>query len=168
MLEPRWSDSRPLFRTTDFTTDPQDLRWLGQAVGSDESEARQAFDALRHRGLLALGEPAPGSGKRRIAVAAAAARHELPPVQAAVVDHLLGTEREPGHPYIARTEGVCGREPVIRGTGVAAEAVANHFLAGKGVWIVQRDYPHLTEVEILDALHFVLDRRRAERGACAA
>ena len=46
-------------------------------------------------------------------------------------------------------------------SGIAAEAVANYFYAGKGPTDVQHDYPHLTLDEILDALHYDMERRRS-------
>jgi len=101
-------------------------------------------------------------------VAVAAARRELDSSEARVVDCLLGLERDASHPYVARTPGVCGGEPVVAGTAVAVEAIAEYFFAGKEIWEVQRDYPHLTQDEILDALHFVLDRRNGEDSSLTA
>jgi uncharacterized protein (DUF433 family) len=82
-------------------------------------------------------------------------------LEEAILDCLLCAQRDSGHPHVVRVPGVCGGEPVIRGTGIAAEAIANYFYAGKGPGDVQRDYPHLTLEEILDALHYEMDRRRS-------
>lgn len=157
----------PLMRQTGFRGDPGNLLWLAQALGAPCPEVQVAVLSLQSRGLLRFGRRGRLAGEREIAVAAAAARRARTSLEAAVIDYLLQTTSDPKHPHIARTPGVCGGEPVIRGTGIAADGVADYFFAGKGIPDVQRDYPQLTAEEILDALHFVLDRRR-EAAASAA
>jgi uncharacterized protein (DUF433 family) len=142
-------------RVTRFTATQAGYQELAAAAHISDAEVRAAVRSLEKRGLASIADA-------KIAVAPAAARRSLTPPESAVVDHLLQVERDIAHPRVGRVAGVCGGEPVVVGTGVAAEAVANYFFAGKGVADVQRDYPHLSADEILDALHYVLDQRKMQ------
>jgi uncharacterized protein (DUF433 family) len=160
-MSPAPAKEQRFTRETGFDTDPDRLEWLAEATGAGADETQSAFQRLVDQGLVVLREAVPGSNRRPIAVVPAAARSPIQPLEEVILDYLLRARRDPGHPYVVRIPGVCGGEPVIRGTGVAAEAVANYFYAGKGPEDVMRDYPHLTLEEILDALHFEMDRRRS-------
>lgn len=116
----------------------------------------EVLATLERKGLVSL-RADEGS---QIEVAVGAARRELEDSERRLVDCLLGIQRDPAHPHVSRTPGVCAGEPVVAGTSVAVDAIADYFFAGKGIWEVQRDYPHLTQDEILDALHYALDQRK--------
>ena len=61
------------------------------------------------------------------------------------------------HPYVARVKGVCGGEPVIRGTRIAVRIVAQNWRAGWSPEEIQAEYPHLTLAQIFDALSYAQD-----------
>jgi len=150
----------PYATPTGFTTDPEDLAWLVDALGQQAEEVAAAFQMLRRRGVVRLLESTMSSGEMEIAVALGGIRRSLPPEEAEIVDYLLRVERDPRHPHIVRVPSICGGAAVISGTRLPVEAIAGYFHAGKGIWDIQRDYPYLTAEEILDALYFDLDRRR--------
>ena len=159
---------RPFRRRTGFKTLPGRLKWLAAALKATEEEVQTAFRHLEEKGLVLLDTPASETREQDILVLPGAARRVLTATEAAIVDHLLQTERDPRHPSVARTPGVCGGEWVVRGTGIAIEAIGNYFHAGKGTADIQRDFPFLMVDEILDAFHAYLDRRLDQRDEPAA
>jgi uncharacterized protein (DUF433 family) len=78
------------------------------------------------------------------------------------------------HPYVWQKPGVCGGEPVIRGTRFPVRSVVVYVLQhGMTPEEVVREWDHLTLAQVYDALSFyydhkaVIDReiRRNERAA---
>jgi uncharacterized protein (DUF433 family) len=63
------------------------------------------------------------------------------------------------HPHIERKAGVCGGEPVIRGTRITVGLVAQLEKAGKTVDEIVALYPHLTHAQVYDALAYYYDNR---------
>ena len=64
------------------------------------------------------------------------------------------------HPHISRTVGVCGGEPVIRGTRFTVRAVVAYVLRlGMTVEEVVREWPHLSPAQVYDALSFYYDHQ---------
>lgn len=126
---------------------------LPEAVHHDSAEVAAALAGLRTRGLVGV-EPIVDGGSTGVCVTAApaASRRELTPLELKIIDRLLGAERDPRHPHVSATPGICGGAPVIGGTRIPAEMVAGYFFAGKGVADVQRDFPYLRDEEVLDAL----------------
>ncbi len=84
------------------------------------------------------------------------------------------------HPYVAQVKGVCGGEPVIRGTRVAVRVIAQNWRAGLSPEEIQAEYPHLTLAQVFDALSYAEDhpekidalieehRRAYEKGQAAS
>lgn len=61
------------------------------------------------------------------------------------------------HPYVTRVKGVCGGEPVIRGTRIAVRIVAQDWRAGLSPEEIRERYPHLTLAQVFDALSYMED-----------
>jgi len=66
------------------------------------------------------------------------------------------------HPYIHRKRGVCGGEPVIRGTRFTARAVVEYvYHLGMTPEEMVREWKHLTLAQIYDALSYYHDHKKA-------
>jgi uncharacterized protein (DUF433 family) len=64
------------------------------------------------------------------------------------------------HPYIERKPGVCGGKPVIVGTRIKVTQVAiGYERLGMTPAEIVADYPHLSTVQIADALAYYEDHR---------
>lgn len=63
------------------------------------------------------------------------------------------------HPHIESKAGVCGGEPVIRGTRITVGLIAMLEKAGKTVDEIVALYPHLTHAQVHDALAYYYDNR---------
>jgi len=61
------------------------------------------------------------------------------------------------HPYVARARGVCGGEPVIRGTRVTVRIIAQNWRAGLSPEEIRAEYPHLNLAQVFDALSYAED-----------
>ncbi|HOB97567.1 MAG TPA: DUF433 domain-containing protein [Verrucomicrobiota bacterium] len=61
------------------------------------------------------------------------------------------------HSYVACAKGVCGGEPVIRGTRTAVRIIAENWRAGLSPEEIQAEYPHLTLAQVFDALSYAED-----------
>lgn len=72
----------------------------------------------------------------------------------------MPTPPETLHPHIHRAAGVCGGEPVIRGTRFTVRAVVAYVLRfGMTVEEVVREWPHLSPAQVYDALSFYYDHK---------
>ena len=72
----------------------------------------------------------------------------------------MSTSPDIKHPHITRTEGVCGGEPVIRGTRFTVRAIVAYVLRlGMTVEEVLREWPPLTAAEVYDALSYYYDHK---------
>ena len=66
------------------------------------------------------------------------------------------------HPYVTRKPGVCGGEPIIRGTRFPVRSVVVYVLhLGMAPEEVVRDWPHLRLAHIYDALSYYHDNQAA-------
>jgi uncharacterized protein (DUF433 family) len=64
------------------------------------------------------------------------------------------------HPYVTKRPGVCGGEPIIRGTRFPVRSVVEYVLRqGMTPEAVVREWDHLTLAQIYDALSYFHDHR---------
>lgn len=63
------------------------------------------------------------------------------------------------HPFIVRTEGVCGGRPRIRDSRISVRTVAELYRQGEPVSEILATYPHLDPAAIDDAIAYYLDHR---------
>ena len=61
------------------------------------------------------------------------------------------------HPHVAYVKGICGGEPVIRGTRIAVRIIAQNWRGGLSPEEIQAEYSHLTLAQVFDALSFAQD-----------
>ena len=61
------------------------------------------------------------------------------------------------HSHVASAKGICGGEPVIRGTRVAVRIIAQNWRAGLSPEEIHAEYPHLTLAQVFDALSYAED-----------
>ena len=61
------------------------------------------------------------------------------------------------HPYVARVKGVCGGQPVVKGTRVPIRIIAVCWRGGMSPEEIRDAYPHLTLAQIFDALSYAED-----------
>jgi uncharacterized protein (DUF433 family) len=66
---------------------------------------------------------------------------------------------ETGHSHIVTKKGVCGGNPVIKGTRISIANIAGFYLMGFGPEEIQRELPHLTLAQVYDAIAYFLDHR---------
>lgn len=66
---------------------------------------------------------------------------------------------ETGHSHIAIKKGLCGGNPVIKGTRISVANIAGFYLMGFGPEEIQRELPHLTLAQVYDAIAYFLDHR---------
>jgi len=63
------------------------------------------------------------------------------------------------HPHIERRAGVCGGEPVIKGTRITVGLIAELEQMGKTADEIVALYPHLTHAQVYDALAYHYDNK---------
>jgi uncharacterized protein (DUF433 family) len=69
-------------------------------------------------------------------------------------------EPVPGdHPYIVRTEGVCGGCARIRDSRISVRAIAELYRQGEPVSEIRETYPHLDPAAVDDAIGYYLDHQ---------
>jgi uncharacterized protein (DUF433 family) len=62
------------------------------------------------------------------------------------------------HPHIVRVEGVCGGDPIVRGTRIRVADVVGYDRAYQGnLSDVLKDLPSLGKEQVLDALAYYAD-----------
>jgi uncharacterized protein (DUF433 family) len=64
------------------------------------------------------------------------------------------------HPYIVRTDGVCGGRPRIRGSRISVSTIAELYRQNEPVSEILATYPHLDPRAIHDAIGYYLDHRQ--------
>ena len=67
--------------------------------------------------------------------------------------------KEISHPHIERKPGVCGGEPLIKGTRITVSLVAELEKMGKTVDEIVATYPHINHAEVYDALAYYYDNK---------
>jgi uncharacterized protein (DUF433 family) len=63
------------------------------------------------------------------------------------------------HPFITTNPGIAGGKPVIKGTRITVEMLAEEHAAGRTVEQLQYSYPHLIIEEIKDALAYAAEMK---------
>jgi uncharacterized protein (DUF433 family) len=58
------------------------------------------------------------------------------------------------HPHIVRVEGICGGEPIIKGTGISVRTIVERTRLSDSPERIVDDYPHLTLAQVYDALSY--------------
>ena len=76
-------------------------------------------------------------------------------------------ERTVQHPYIEKKAGVCGGEPVIKGTRIRVSLIAELERGGQSVDEIIASYPHLNHAQVYDALSYYYDHREEIERAIA-
>jgi uncharacterized protein (DUF433 family) len=64
------------------------------------------------------------------------------------------------HPYIVRTEGVCGGRPRIKDSRIPVSTIAEYIRSGDSLSDISSLYPHITPAALEDALGYYLDHRQ--------
>ena len=64
------------------------------------------------------------------------------------------------HPYIVRTEGVCGGSPRIRDSRIPVRVIAGLYRQGESVREILETYPHLDPAAVDGAIGYYLDHRQ--------
>ena len=70
-----------------------------------------------------------------------------------------------GHAYVVGEEGVCGGEPVIRGTRTPVRGIAELWKFGCPPEEIVEHLPHLTLAQVFDALSYYYDHQAQIDGA---
>jgi uncharacterized protein (DUF433 family) len=63
------------------------------------------------------------------------------------------------HPFIVRTEGICGGCPRIRDSRIPVRTIAELYRQGEPVREILDTYPHLDPAAVDDAIGYYLDHR---------
>jgi uncharacterized protein (DUF433 family) len=63
------------------------------------------------------------------------------------------------HPLITTNPGIEGGKPIIQGTRITVEMLANEHAAGRTVEQLHYSYPHLTREQIEAALAYAADMK---------
>ena len=63
------------------------------------------------------------------------------------------------HPYIVRTEGILGGEPIIKGTRTSVRAIVETWRLGYLPEEIPLHLPHLTLAQVFDALSYYQDHQ---------
>jgi len=64
------------------------------------------------------------------------------------------------HPYVVRVQGVCGGQPVLKGTRIPVWLIAGWAKDGYPPEQIQQEiYPHLSLAQIYDALSYYHDHQ---------
>jgi uncharacterized protein (DUF433 family) len=72
----------------------------------------------------------------------------------------MGNMKEVKHPYIHRAKGVCGGEPIVRGTRFTVRAIVEYvLLSGMSPEEVVREWTHLNLAQVYDALSYYHDHK---------
>ncbi len=67
--------------------------------------------------------------------------------------------KEKIHSYIARDPGICGGEPIIKGTRISVRLIVELENFGKNVDEIVAMYPHITHAQAHDALSYYYDNK---------
>ncbi len=68
-------------------------------------------------------------------------------------------QRTVQHPYIGKKAGVCGGEPVIKGTRIRVSLIAELERTGQSVDEIIASYPHLNHAQVYDALSYYYENK---------
>lgn len=71
----------------------------------------------------------------------------------------MTTEIKTEHPHVVRIKGVCGGDPVIKGTRISVPFLARFVNGGSTVDEIVAMYPNLTLAMVHDAISYYYDHR---------
>ena len=63
------------------------------------------------------------------------------------------------HPHIVRVQGVCGGQPIIKGSRLSVQHIAQLYKAGDTVDEILQAHPHVKAAAVYDALSYYLDHQ---------
>ncbi len=61
--------------------------------------------------------------------------------------------------YIARVPGVCGGQPIVKGTRTTVKAIVGYYKMGLTVEEILEGLPHLTPAQVYEALSYYHDHQ---------
>jgi uncharacterized protein (DUF433 family) len=64
------------------------------------------------------------------------------------------------HPLITTNPGIEGGKPIIKGTRITVEMLAEEYAAGRSIEQLLYSYPHLTRKQIEAALAYAADMKQ--------
>jgi uncharacterized protein (DUF433 family) len=64
------------------------------------------------------------------------------------------------HPFIVRTEGVCGGRPRVKDSRIPVSTIAEYVQMGESLAEITALYPHVEPAAIEDAVGYYLDHRQ--------
>jgi uncharacterized protein (DUF433 family) len=64
------------------------------------------------------------------------------------------------HPLITTNPGIEGGKPIIKGTRITVEMLADEYAAGRSIEQLLYSYPHLTRKQIEAALAYAADMKQ--------
>jgi uncharacterized protein (DUF433 family) len=64
------------------------------------------------------------------------------------------------HPLIVTNPGIEGGKPIIKGTRITVEMLADEYAAGRTIEQLLYSYPHLTRKQIEAALAYAADMKQ--------
>ena len=143
-----------MWKVTGFTA-KQDDGTLSKNVRISPADFRAAVQSLEKAGIVSI---ATRDKKYRVRLGS------NPPSgisdrEIRVLNALLGFETpEERHPWIVRSETLCGGAPVLAMTRVPVDAIVSLYDAGQGPEQIIQAFPHLTPFHVDRALYFHFDR----------
>lgn len=76
-----------------------------------------------------------------------------------VVQISINPEATTNHPHITQTPGVCGGQPVVRGTRIPVKALVGYYRMNYKETEILAGFPDLTAAQFYDALSYYYDRQ---------
>ena len=67
------------------------------------------------------------------------------------------------HPLITTNPGIAGGKPIIKGTRITVEMLADEYAAGRTIEQLLYSYPHLTREQIEAALAYNAEMKQIRR-----
>lgn len=67
------------------------------------------------------------------------------------------------HPLITRNPGIAGGKPIIKGTRITVEMLAEEYAAGRTVEQILHSYPHLTREQVEAAIAYDSQMKQADK-----
>lgn len=67
------------------------------------------------------------------------------------------------HPLITTNPGIAGGKPIVKGTRITVEMLADEFAAGRTVEQILYSYPHLRREQIEAALAYDVEQKKMSK-----
>jgi uncharacterized protein (DUF433 family) len=61
------------------------------------------------------------------------------------------------YPYVVKVKGICGGDPIVKGTRIPVSIIFQHYEMGKDIDEIYKDFPSLSLARISDALSYCFD-----------